>query len=188
MDQNIENINVLLCGKSWTDTLKDTLNKAPFTFYDITKTRPISVLEFNNKLVKHPGVTTLKQDEKLFNLLNFDSDAADVLVTKINYFAAKADVILVDTEYLDTAIAQEIFRSCGDPRKTWAIGFRIVPAILAPMYVKGILFPQNILEIRDLILDVYRKYRFKPQGDIEAKPPQNTEKAVKEEDVGESKG
>lgn len=140
-------VRVMTFGKAWADLLRqDPASQAKYILFSVgTLGYQISQQDFES--VREPG-----ERPDLFALLSENTTAASSWVMKLQYYVKKAQVVLIDTDVLDSAVGQEILRNAAAMKKpAYAVGVTSSTSALAPYYVRGIAFPGTVKDLHDLI-------------------------------------
>lgn len=154
--KRIPDIRVLVYGKKWAELLEQhTYGVGP----NVTPEFLIFPMHKPNFCLTEPvfrEVAPKDATRDLYPILQNRSNQASVLITKLSFYTSIASVVLVDTDFLDTAIGQEILRNAKDNNiPAYAVGVSTPSSLIAPFYVKAIQYPQTVEEMRDLILATY---------------------------------
>lgn len=91
--------------------------------------------------------------EELIRRLNLNTTQASELVWKFMIFINTADLVLVDTKMLDTAVGQHFLETAKQHgRPVWAVGVDAGTSPIAPYFLRGIIYPGTPDDLVKLIL------------------------------------
>lgn len=150
-------LRVLTYGKQWAGLLQKHNYSKPSPDFLLL---PMHQQGFCLSEAAFNEVRPEKTPREFLQILQDQSAQASVWVAKLNFYVSIAHVVLVDTEFLDTAFGHEILRNAfarGIP--AYAVGVATPTSLLAPAYIRGVQYPQSVEEMRDFILSVYQQTR-----------------------------
>lgn len=143
-----ERIRVMTYGKTWAQLLRQDPESLSYLMFSVgTPGYYPSQKDFE----------AIREQEPLefYNNLTEQSNAASSWVLKLQYYVRKANIVLIDTDSLDSAVGQEILRNAQAFKvPAYAVGVSANTSPIAPYYVKGIVFPGTTKELHDLIRQV----------------------------------
>jgi hypothetical protein len=146
---------VVSFGGEWADLLQNSLSRqlagiVHLNVYgkDFQITEPLIRASFG------AWWESLKDSERsaFIRRLNSLSTQASELVWKLTQLVRVADIIFLDTKMLDTAIGQFVLMGSGDT-PVWAVGVDAKTSPLAPVYLRGILYPSTPDDLVKVILE-----------------------------------
>lgn len=153
----MKNTIVLTYGKAWSDLmLKD--RSAWHTVYPLGTAGFCLPVQAFEKIAQKNGWTS-EHTESAWRDLNEPSTAASVIVSKISFYVRNSDVVLVDTDFLDTAVGHEIIRTAYEEKKPcYGVGVSSNVSAIAPYYVSGVWYPGTTADIWKLVDLAFPRY------------------------------
>lgn len=90
--------------------------------------------------------------QSVWQMLSESSSVASTVVNRINFYVKNSDIVLIDTDHLDTAVGHEIVRTAYDAKKPcYAVGVSSNSSAIAPYYLAGIWYPDTTADIWKLV-------------------------------------
>lgn len=159
-DEKKPQLNVFTYGKTWATLLeKDNQHDTRYRIFAFNNpTYRLGRAEYLQVIDKE-----MPNPEHIWQILSSDSLAPSSLVTRINFFIEHADIVLIDTDFLDTAVGHEILRTAhGLMVQAYAVGVSPKASLVSPFYVRGVWYPRDVADIHDRIWDVCSGWKLRP--------------------------
>ena len=146
----MKNTVVLTYGKGWSDLLvKD--RSAFHTVYPLARPGFCIPQKDFEKIASEDRLSD-GHTEAVWQMLTEPSSAASTLVNRISFYVKNSDIVLIDTDYLDSALGHEIIRTAYTEKKPcYAVGVSANTSTVAPYYVAGIWYPSTTADIWKLV-------------------------------------
>lgn len=133
---------VLTFGDVWSQLFEDSLSRQMAGISHLQVGKP--TFQVTRKMIIDAGWKEGETLENLLTRLNSKSTQASELVWKLATLTAMADLLLLDTKILDTAIGQFLLMEAHHSRTPiWAVGVDDRLSPIAPAFIKGVVYPQN---------------------------------------------